>query len=54
MACCAAWASLISTKAISATATWMRTAFSNVPKKWHSFGVCLTQRKNNSVAQRLL
>src|SRR5450432_1554872 len=32
----------------------MRTAFSDVPKKWLIFKVCLTHRKNNSIAQRRL
>jgi hypothetical protein len=28
----------------------MRTAFSLVPTKWRIFSVCLTQRKNSSIA----
>src|ERR1700687_3896150 len=32
----------------------MRTAFSEVPRKWPIFKVCLTHRKNNSMAHRRL
>ena len=37
------------TKAIKATATWMRTALSEVPRKRVIFSVCLIQRKNSSM-----
>ncbi len=39
---------------MSATAIWIRTAFSEVPRKWLIFKVCLTHRKNSSMAQRRL
>src|SRR6185437_654744 len=32
----------------------MRTAFSDVPRKWVIFKVCLTHRKNSSIAHRRL
>ena len=32
----------------------MRTAFSEVPRKWLIFKICLIHRKNNSIAQRRL
>src|SRR5882757_4574439 len=32
----------------------MRTAFSEVPRKWLIFRVCFTHRKNNSMAHRRL
>ena len=51
---CVAWARRSSRKAIRATAIWMRTAFSEVPRKRLIFRVCLTQRKNSSIAQRRL
>ena len=38
----ASWARRSSRNAISATAIWMRTAFSEVPRKWLIFRVCLT------------
>ena len=45
-----AWARHSNRKVINATAIWMRTAFSLVPTKWRIFRVCLTQRKNSSMA----
>ena len=51
MVVCAAWARRSSKKAIRATAIWMRTAFSEVPRNFLILSTCLTQRKNSSIAQ---
>ena len=42
---CARWVRRSNRKAMRATAIWMRTAFSEVPKNRAIFNVCLTQRR---------
>ena len=39
---------------MSATAIWMRTAFSDLPMNFVIFSVCFMTRKNSSIRQRRL